>query len=348
MPITQWDPTSLPTRPGLYINFRNAAIAAITGGVRGIVAMPLHTYAGTATAESVYTVENEQDAAALFGSANIGPIKLALSGGAKEVLVYTVPASPTVDDYIAMRQTYEAYPFNVFVFDGETPATETTTIKPWLEANIEEKKLFLYVTGGSDADDAVPATGDARSVALNHDNIINLTVGGNVGEVDYSSGEYAAYIAGAVAGAPINRSLTYVQVSLDDVNKRYRNSEVVAALAAGSLVLIHDGEKVKIESGITTSGLKIRSASARIAIATDIEKTARDNYIGRVNNDEDGQAALTSAIKVYLETLEDEGVLTDIVVTLDPSAPSVGDQVFLQVSYTERDSMERIFLTITV
>lgn len=348
MPIEQWDPTALPVRPGLYTNFKNAAIAQITGGERGIVAMPLHTYTGQAEADKFYTIEKEGDALIMFGQDNIEPVKLVLQGGAKQVLVYTVPSTPTVATYITMREKFEARDFNVFVWDIEAPETEDANIKTWIEQNIDEKKLFMYVTGGSEADDATPSTGDARSVSLSHDFIVNLTVGGTVGAIDYSSAEYAPYIAGLIAGTPINRSTTYLQVSLDDVNRRYRNSEVVTALGKGSLVLIHDGEKVKIESGITTSGLKIRSARARIAIATDIEKTARDNYIGRINNDEDGQFALISAIKVYLETLEQNGVLTDIVVTLDPIRQSVGDQVFLAISYRELDSMERIFLSITV
>lgn len=348
MPINQWDSTALPTRPGLYINFKDVAIAAIASGQRGTVAMPLHTFSGTATAESFYTVESVSQAIDLFGLANVEPIKLVLQGGAKEVLVYTLPVSPVAADYAAMREGYEARLFSVFVWDVEPPAGEDDNVKAWLEANVAEKKLFMYVTGGNAASDANPATGNTRSNSLAHDFIVNLTVGGAVGELTYSSGKYAPYIAGAIAGSAINKSLTYAKVSLDDVNRRYRNSEVVTALAAGSFVLINDGEKVKVESAITTGGLKIRSARSRIAIATDIEKTARDNYIGKVNNDEDGQAALISAIKVYLETLETNGVLTDIVVALDSLVASVGDQVFLAISYRELDSMERIFLSITV
>lgn len=348
MPINQWDPTALPTRPGLYINFKEAALAQIMGGERGIVAMPLHTYSGTAVAKSFYTVEGEAQAVTLFGSANVVPIKLALQGGAKQVLVYTLPSTPLVADYVAMREAYEAQLFNVFVWDDVAPTGEDANVKTWLEQNVTEKKLFMYVTGGSATSDATPATGNTRSTTLTHDFIVNLTVGGTVGEDTYSSGEYAPFIAGAIAGSAINKSLTYAKVSLDDVNRRYRNSEVVTALAAGSLVLINDGSKVKVESAITSSGLKIRSARSRIAIATDVEVTARDNYIGKVNNDEDGQAALISAVKVYLETLETNGVLTDIVVSLDPLNASVGDQVFLAISYRELDSMERIFLSITV
>jgi hypothetical protein len=348
MAFQQWDPTSLPIRPGLYVNFVEAAAAQISGGTRGIVAIPLMSYGPNATAKTFYTVETEKEATDLFGVDNIQSIKLALQGGAKEVLVYTMPSNPTDTDYIDMRNAFEARPFDVFVYDGEVSDTERMNTKTWVTTNRNEGKHFMFVTGGSEADDQDPTVGNARTTALDDDYIVNLIVGGTVNGVNYSSGEYAAYIAGLIAGTPINRSITYVQVPLDDVNKRLRNSEIRTALEAGSLVLVNDGEKVKVEQGLTTSGAKIRLVRARQAIMTDIAKTARDNYIGRLNNNPDGQAALISAIKAYLEELERNNVLMAPQVMLDPQNPSVGDAVFLSISYIEVDSMERIFLTINI
>jgi Phage tail sheath protein subtilisin-like domain/Phage tail sheath C-terminal domain len=345
MAIQQWDPTALPIRPGLYVNFNEAAIAQISGGARGIVAIPLKAYSGgTASAKAFYTVENETDATALFGSANIQSIKLALQGGAKEVLVYTMPSSPVTADYVDMRNAFEARPFNVFVFDGEATDTEQDNTVTWVETNREEGKHFLFVTGGIAADDIDPTVGNANTARLADDYVVNLIVGGD----DYSSGEYAAYIAGLIAGTPINQSITYTEVPLDDVNKRLRNSEINTALLAGSLVLVNDGDKVKIEQGLTSTKKKIRTIRARQAILTDIAKTARDSYIGKLDNNEDGQFTLIAAVKSYLETLENSNVLTGPQVTLDPQNASVGDKVFLAINYTEVDSMERIFLTINV
>lgn len=349
MAFTQWDPTSLPVRPGLFINFKDAAVAQITGGARGVVAIPQKVYTGgSATAKTFYTVENEADAIALFGTSNIQSIKFALQGGAKEVLVYTMPASPVTADYVDMRNAFEARPFNVFVFDGEITATEQANTVTWLATNRTEKKHFMFVTGGSAADDQTPATGNTRSTTLADDAVVNLITGVTIASTNYSSGQYAAFIAGLIAGTPINRSITYTQVAVDDVTKRLRNSEIVTALNAGSLVLVHDGEKVKVEQGLTTAKKKIRSVRARQAIATDIEKTARDNFIGKLDNNEAGRDSLFSAIKSYLETLEDSNVLTAPAVGQDEQNASVGDQVFVAVSYAEVDSMERIFLTINV
>jgi hypothetical protein len=356
MSFTQWDPTALPVRPGLYINFVEAAVAQISGGAMGIVAIPLKAHTGgTATDKIFYTVTNESDATELFGADNIQSIKFALAGGASEVLVYTLPVidGTTVTEeaaYSEARDGFEARPFNVFVFDGEVSATQQTETVAWLQTNITEKKEFMFVAGGSTADDLDPTVGNTRSTTLANDAVVNLISGVTIEGVDYSSSDYAPFIAGLVAGTPINASITYAVVPVDDVTKRLKNSDIVTALQAGSLVLVNDGEKVKVEQGLTTTKKKIRSIRARHAIATAIDKTARDNYIGKLNNNADGQAALISAVKAYLEQLENSNVLilSDNAVGLDPQHESSGDTVFLAINYTEVDSMEHVFLTVNV
>lgn len=348
MSFQQWDPLNEPKRPGLYINFEVAAEAQTIGGPRGTVAIPLMSYGAKANEKTFYTVDNEQDAATQFGVSNVQSIKFALAGGAKDVLVYTMPTTPLADDYVEMREAFEARQFNVFVFDGEVEASEQSATLTWLERNRDEKKHFTFVTGGSATDDQDPTAGNARSTTLADDYVVNMINGVVIGDKEYSSGEYAAYIAGLVAGTAINKSITYATVRVDDVTKRLRNIEIETALKAGSLVLMHDGEKVKVEQGLTTSGEKLRKVRARQAISTDLEKQARDAYIGKLDNNEAGRMTLISAIKSYLEALENENVLEDIYVGLDESKVSTGDKVYVNIAYTEIDSMERIFLTINV
>jgi hypothetical protein len=345
-----WDKTALPNRPGLYANFVSSAVSQISGGERGTVAIPLKAFnGGSASAKTFYTVTNETDAGALFGTANIQSIKFALQGGAKEVLVYTMPTSPVTQDYTDMRLAFDTRPFNVFVYDGIVASTEQDSTLVWVKANKDEGKHFAVVFGCVlAADDNDPAVGDARSIRLLDDYSVNLIEGVIIGGVSYNSAQYASYIAGLIAGTPINQSITYRVVPVDDVSKRLTNSQIKTSLSKGSLVLTNDGEKVKVEQGLTTSVKKIRATRARQAVLTDVTKTANDNYIGRLDNNADGQAALISAVKVYLETLEQANVLTDIAVGIDTQFQSVGDSVFLAIAFTEIDSMERIFLTINV
>jgi Phage tail sheath protein subtilisin-like domain/Phage tail sheath C-terminal domain len=346
----QWDPLDLPKQPGLYINFKEAAIAQVSGGQRGIVAMPLFKY-GSAVAGKFFTVTSEAEAVEFFGSANVEPIRLALLGGAKEVLAYTVPTIVEGGEtaaHVELRQEFEARLFNVFVYPSEVSTAEQDATLLWTQTNRKEGKHFFAVFGGTAAEDLDPAAGNTRTAQLADDYSINVINGVVVGEDEYSSSEYAPYIAGLVAGTALNQSTTFSVLPVDDVTKRLRNSEIKTALEAGSLVLVHDGEKVKVEQGLTASKKKIRTIAARQAVATDIDRTARDSYIGKLNNNEDGQVALIAAVKAYLETLEQNGVLTDIVVGIDPDQQSVGDQVYLVISYRELDSMERIFININV
>ncbi|WP_276913188.1 phage tail sheath subtilisin-like domain-containing protein [Aneurinibacillus aneurinilyticus] len=348
----EWDPISLPTIPGLYINFTNAAIAQITGGARGIVAIPLMTYANTATAKTFYTIENEKQAKDLFGLANIKSILFALQLGAKEVLVYTMPATPVAEDYIDMRDAFDTRPFNVFVYDGEVTADEQDATVAWVKrCRKEDGKHFIAVFGGSAADDQDPAIGNARTIQLRDKYTVNLISGAVINGVSYTSSQYAAAVAGLIAGTAINKSTTYAVLPIDDVTKRLTSSQIKTALQSGSFVLIHDGEKVKVQQGLTTDNGKIRKVRAEQAIATDITKTAADAYIGKIDNNEDGQKALIAAVKRYLEVLATNNVLRNdsehpIIVMLDPERESIGDKVFLLIKVAEVDSMEYILLTI--
>lgn len=344
-----WDPISLPVRPGLYINFVEAAAAQIKGGARGTVGLPLFQY-GSATADKFYTIEKESEAIELFGLANVSAISLILQGGAKEVLVYTVPVGEGgVVNYTLLRDAFSTRSFNVFVFPEEISGDEQKATQVWCKQNREDEgKHFIAVFGGSLEDDLDPAEGNKRTTQLADDYTVNLITGVEINDVSYSSAQYAPYIAGLIAGTGINKSITYTPVRATDVVKRLKNSDITTALQKGSLVLVHDGEKVKVEQGLVTSKKKIRAIRARQAISTDIPKAATEAYIGKLDNNADGQAALISAVKAYLERLELNNVLTDIVVTLDPERKSEGDTVFLLIGFTEIDSMERIFLTIKV
>jgi len=345
--LATWDPTALPTRPGVYINFVNAAAAAIAGGERGTVALGLSTYTGgSAAVKKFYEVENEADAIALFGAANIRPITLAFQGGAAKVVVYTLPSTPVTADFVDMRAGFDTQDFNVFVAQDYS-ATEQAALKTWVATNRTDGKNFMAVIGGDATTDANPVTGNTRSTLNSDDYIVNVINGAVVGEDSLSSSEYAPFVAGLIAGTPINQSITYAATTASDVTKRLTNAQTTTALLAGSLVLTNDGRRVKIEQGITTSGAKIRTVRAKQAIIEDITRTANESYIGQIQNNTDGRATLIAAITKYMETLEDNSVLTDLEVKIDPLRPPTGDAVFLAISYTPIDSMERIFLTIT-
>lgn len=350
----KWDGITSKIRPGIYY-LLNEAVAAITGGERGVVAIPLFTYTGDAEAGKFYEIESQMDAEKTFGKVGAEPIVRVLSGGAKRALVYATPQAPAEIDYTVIRDLYEARDFNVFTYPNEVPADEQDELVAWCERNHDEGKHFFVVLGGTASEDQDIAVGNARSIRCKFRYVVNLVNGVLTGAGDeLHSGIYASYIAGLIAGTPINKSITYTDLPVADVNRRFKNSEIEAALESGSLVLVNNGVRVKIEQGVTTFKVdnpargKIRLQSGIQAILTDVSTTISDYYIGKINNDEAGQTTVISAIKKYLEMLAGQNVLTNPEVVLDPLHESIGDSMYIAISYTETDSAEKVYLTINL
>jgi hypothetical protein len=93
------------------------------------------------------------------------------------------------------------------------------------------------------------------------------------------------------------------------------------------------------------------------AINADLVRAAEDNYIGKVNNTEEGRLALIGACKQYMQTLVQGGVIeaTGWDVYLDPdyygSNPiytPAADQVYLKWEAKLTDVMEIILGTFVV
>lgn len=160
--------------------------------------------------------------------------------------------------------------------------------------------------------------------------------------------EMAELIAGDIAGASMFDSITFDVFTGDELDVRLTHEQTVEALKAGALVMTHDGEKIKVEKGITVNCEKIRAVSTEFGIYTDIAKTVNEKYIGKFHNNRDGQVAVATAIKAYLERLETANVLQDPDAYVDPNYESKDDYMFAGVEYDDTDSLERVFLTVLV
>ena len=190
---------------------------------------------------------------------------------------------------------------------------------------------------------------------------------------------FCSRIAGLIAGTGIAQSITYYV--LPDVMdcERLTADEMSTAVAAGKLILMHDGEKVKIVSGVTslvpTGGKsdplqKIKTVEVIDAIRRDITLLVQDGYIGKLPNTYDNKCVLITAIRDYLRTLEAEDVLAEgSTVEIDVAAQrdwlksagvdvsdmdddavkaaNTGTHVFLAVNISIYDVIETINIEIT-
>jgi len=137
---------------------------------------------------------------------------------------------------------------------------------------------------------------------------------------EYTAEEYCSRIAGFIAGTPFTQSITYG--TLNDLSNcnRLTIAEQDEAVDAGKLVLMHDGEKVKIVRGVNTfksttktksiSFKKIKIVNIMNLIYDDLIKTIRDQYIGKYNNDYDDKCILVTAINAYFMNLVTQSIIT--------------------------------------
>ena len=146
----------------------------------------------------------------------------------------------------------------------------------------------------------------------------------------YSAEEYCARIAGYVAGTPFTQSITYGTLNdLSDCN-RLTQTEQDDAVDSGKLVLMHDGEKVKIVRGVNTfqsttktkgdSFKKIKIVNIMNLMYDDLIKSIRDDYIGKFNNDYDDKCILVTAVNSYFMNLVTQSIIVSGVCELDLEA----------------------------
>ncbi|NPV52217.1 MAG: phage tail sheath protein [Firmicutes bacterium] len=268
-------------------------------------------------------------------------------------------AGITNTDYVDAMAAFEARQFNLFALDGVSDSALQVSVKSWIERLRNEGTGVIAVIGGSAADDLDITKGNSRSTLMNYEGIVNVVNSAKLAGTWYSSAQVAPFIAGLIAGQRLSESTTYAVCPFEDVKPRLTNSQVEAALQAGSLVLVHDGEKVKVEQGLNTLASlregqnrqwrKIRAIRVMDAINADLLKTASDNYIGKVNNNDDGKIALINACKQYMETLVLGGLIErDYIVELDPAyhpALAAPDEVYIRWDARLTDAMEYIYGT---
>ncbi|MBB6673018.1 phage tail sheath family protein [Cohnella nanjingensis] len=273
-------------------------------------------------------------------------------------------------DYTAALSAFETQQFNVLALDGISDPALQASVVAWVARVRNEGKLIQAVLGGSEADDKASdavSKATARSASFNHEGIINVGTGGVLAGVSYSSAQTSAYVAGLAAGTPLSSSTTYAPSPFSDITRRWSRSEQEQATKGGVFLHIHDGRQVKVLKGINslvtlragqnTSFKKIRAISVMDAINTDLLQAAEDNYLGKVNNTAEGRLALISAMKAYMLTLAQGGVIeaTGYDVMLDPAYHSTAptgaalpDQVFLKWTARLTDVMEQILGTFIV
>lgn len=354
--------------PNIEIIFKSLATSAVRRGERGIVAMIIKDTI-PAQLNNPIRMTSIADIPSGLSAENKAEIERAFIGyinPPKQVIAYVIAADKS--DYTAAQKYLETIKWD-YVCVPSIAEGEVTGFANWVKSCRDTKGLKVKTV--------------LPHCAANHEGIINFDIDDiKVGETTFTAAQYCSRIAGIIAGTPLNMSATYAALpEVDDV-PHYTKAELDTMIDAGKLVLVNDGEKIKIgravNSLVTTTPekgedfKKIKIVDIIDLIYSDIRKTYNDNYVGKMPNDYDNKCLLIVAINAYLEGLEavnfldkdknkvaidieaqklylkDKGINTDIMKEQDIKTANTGALVMLTGNVKPLDAMEDLKIVLNM
>ena len=256
---------------------------------------------------------------------------------------------PTVSatDHAAFMTAIEPYRFDIVCYDGSDAATASAYVAFVKRMSEEVGNKCQAVMGGA-------AAADSEWV-INALNGVTLSDGTNL-----NAQQVTYWLAGAEAGAPYNKSLTYAQYpGAVSANPKKTNAEVEAAVEAGKIVFIDDFDTVKICTDInslTTFSVDKGAEFSKNRVMRTLDQLCNDVYehfsryfIGKVDNNDSGRSLMKAWIVGYLKDMQaNNGIQNfdseDVTVEQGTSI----DSVVITIGIMPVDSVEKIYVTVTV
>ena len=312
--------------PQMNIIFEQAGVTAIQRGQRGIVALILKD----ATNNGLLIMNGIEDMPSNLSAYNQAQIEDAWIGYVNPPLqVIAFIEATTATDYSLAEATLEGTLWDYLAVPGIS-ATDAATMAPWVTGLKDNK--------GKRVKAVLP------HVAGNHEAIINFSTDNIViGSITHAATDKCARIAGLLAGTPLNMSATYAVLSEVTDVPHLTNTQFNTNIAAGQLVLMNDGKKVKIARSVnslttltTTKGSdwqKIKLVDIMDQIYTDITGTIADNYTGKYPCDYDHKCLLITAILGYFDGLE-------AALLVDKNSTSIGIDLDAQKAYLKTQGID--------
>lgn len=288
--------------PEVKITFSSKANTAIKRSEQGIVLLVLEDTTSSVLNTVVEYKTFEEVVKTDWTTENYDFIEKTFLGSPAKVMIVRrgVALENPIADVLAKVKNKR---FNYLAVPGAT-TEEATAITTWVKARRDTDDKTLKAVLANQAAD--------------HEGIINFTTGKiKVGEKEYTTAQYTPRIAGILAGIPFTESATYYV--LDEVTEIEEKDDPNAAIDAGELILVDDGEKIKIGRGVnsltTLNGgknaewQKIKIVEIFDMIKDDIRDTFNNKYVGKVPNIYDNQLLFITEVNNYFKTLEDEQIL---------------------------------------
>lgn len=357
------------TSPEITISFIEKGASAITRSERGTVALVLKD----SVEGGPFTVYTTADIPSALTAANKAYVQAALAGyqyTPKKVIVYIMNVttnSTLAACYTAMETYFETHNFDwmaIPTVETDGKASEIATWIKGLRSNYHLARKAVLPNTPADSEGIVNVTSSLYDSA----------------GTEITPEQTTPRIAGLIAGTPMTIAATYAPL-LDYADcTRLSKTNADAAVTAGKLVYIWDGEKVKlnraVNSFITTTDTKgdsfkkIKIVEIMDMIQEDIRGTLEDSYVGKYANSYDNKCLLITAVNAYFNELIRTGLLASGYCEIDLTAQrnylqsqgedvenmtdqeikegNTGSHVFLRAVISILDAMEDIQLEIYI
>ncbi len=256
---------------------------------------------------------------------------------------------PTVAtmDYAAFLTALEPYQFDIVAYDGADASTITAfgMFVERVSQNIGRKCQAVM----------------ANAQAENSEWVISVNNGVVLNDGTTLKAQQAVWwLAGAEAGAPYNKSLTYAQYpGAVAANPKLSNIDVDTAILAGEVVFIDDFNLCRVCTDINTLTTfavdkgkeysKNRVMRVLNQFCNDTYRNFSLNYIGKIDNNEAGRELLRGWIVGYLNEMQANNGIQNFVpedVTVAPGEAT--DAVLITAAIQPVDSVEKIYVSVTV
>lgn len=334
--------------PGAYINFLTNAPLSITPGERGTVLLLQEMSVGVAG--GIYTVtvtDNDYPAGVKTEDTYLAAQALK---GARTVKVYNLGSThdgTVVEAALAALKTVD---FNVLVYpyNGTGYDANKAVIAAWMSGMINNEGKGIQGVFAN-------YTGDFEG-------IINVTQGVKLTDgTILSEAETTPWVAGITAGANISQSNTGKKYQgAIDVVPRKTKAEMEAAITAGEFIFKVDSAQnvtavYDINSLTTLTEIKGKPFSKNRVIRTlyginnDITEIFESNFVGQLNNDEDGRSQLRATVVEYFNELQRLGAIKEFApedVTISQGTDS--DAVVIDSYIKPVDSIEKMYITVNL
>lgn len=242
----------------------------------------------------------------------------------------------------------EPYSFDALVYDGTDSAVRQAFTAFVQRISSQEGRYAQLVTTGAENMDSRFVINSKVGVVLEDGSTLTPQ-------------ETVWWLAGAEAGAQYYQSLSCAAYpGAVDVSPRLTGSQIEADILAGNVVLSEEFGKVRVETDINTLTTftpdigevfkKNRTMRCCNNLANDIYREFSQNYLGKVNNNDEGRALFKAAILSYLLTMYGKGALRQRPVGEDVEVlpGDAIDSIVINLGLYLADAVEKIYMTVTV